>query len=112
MAQEAERQREEELARARKVKEEVERQKEEARKKKARAEVRHVLCGRSRRLAVVTIVSSLSFDCNRPVMSQLCGQLLAAERRRLEHEARIKAEEEARAATEEKVGSFGGWPFV
>ncbi len=38
-----EKQREEELARARKVKEDVERQKEEARKKKARAEARQLL---------------------------------------------------------------------
>ena len=38
-AQKVEKQREEELQRARRVKEEVERQKEEARKKKARAEV-------------------------------------------------------------------------
>ena len=33
----------------------------------------------------------------------MCCQELAAERRRLEHEARVQAEEEARRATEEKV---------
>ncbi len=84
------------------MKDEVEKQKEEARKKKARAEV----------WIVAPVITSQRYcvlhACMHDAPSSLCtprrpGQALAAERRRLEHEARVQAEEEARLATEERV---------
>ena len=75
----------------------MEKQKEEARKKKARAEVR---------VSSAAVLWRLPSSPHPHVV--VCGgaQALAAERRRQEYEARIYAEEQARAATEGKVQSL------
>ncbi len=124
-SQEVEKQREEELQRARRLKEEVEKQKEEARRKKARAEV-GMVCN-PQCLGVCEAPALCLLHCVRlrcpyhPVAACMLvcvhvgpipgWQELAAERRRLEHEARVQAEEEARAATEERVRSASSDPL-